>query len=74
MEKIFKFNFFYFLIAFIIGMFFVYINSPKPRLIIKYPTPYNTEKNVYKGLNGDCYKFKVSEVKCSDDAILQPVI
>ena len=47
-EQVFKFNFFAFIIAFSIGMFYVYIASPKPKIVIKYPTPYNANKIVYK--------------------------
>jgi hypothetical protein len=43
-------------------------------MIIKYPTPYNAENIVYKGLSGDCYKFKMNEVECTDDTIDQPII
>ena len=73
-EKQFAFNFLAFFIAFSIGMFYVYIDTPKPRMIIKYPTPYNAENIVYKGLTGDCYKFRMQEVPCTEDAIEQPII
>lgn len=74
MEKKFSFNLFYFFIAFIAGIFYVYLDSPKPRIIIKYPTPYNTEKLTYKGLGDDCYKFNVNEVECTKGALHQPII
>jgi len=74
MEKKFQFNIFYFFIAFIVGIFYVYLDSPKPRIIIKYPTPYNTDKLTYKGLSEDCYKFHVKEVKCTNEALKQPII
>lgn len=73
-EKKFVFNFFAFFTALSIGMFYVYMDIPRPRLIIKYPTPYNAENIVYKGLSGDCYKFKMTEVKCTDNTIEQPII
>jgi hypothetical protein len=73
-EKKFAFNFLAFFTAFSIGMLYVYIDTPRPRMIIKYPTPYNAENIVYKGLSGDCYKFKMEEVKCTKEAIEQPII
>ena len=73
-EKTFKFNILAFFIAFILGIFYVYISSPKPRIIIKYPTPYNVDKLLYQGESGECYKFKMEEVKCTNDAIQQPII
>ena len=77
MEEIqpcFKFHFFAFIIAFSVGIFYVYIATPKPKIVIKYPTPYNANKIVYRNDNDVCYKYKVSEVKCSDKAIEQPMI
>ena len=73
-EKVFKFNILSFFMAFILGVFYVYISSPKPRIIIKYPTPYNVNKLLYEGESGECYKFKIEEVKCTKDAIPQPII
>jgi hypothetical protein len=73
-EKKFKFNFIVFFLAFAIGMFFVYISTPKQKVIIKYPTPYNSNKIIYKNENDICYKYDVEEVKCGDNAIIQPII
>lgn len=73
-DKVFHFNIFSFIIAFAIGIMYVFVNSPKPKYIIKYPTPYNIERNVYKGLDDQCYKFKIKEVNCSAKYIEQPII
>ena len=54
----------YFLISFCIGMFFVYLSTPKPKVIIKYPTPQNAGKVIYKDNSGVCYKYMAEEVKC----------
>ena len=70
----FQFHFFWFFLAFSIGIIYVYLSEPNTKQIIKYPTPYNSEKITYKGLSGDCYKFKSSEVKCTDDAKRQTII
>ena len=73
--KSFKFNIFAFIIAFSFGILYVYISAPKPQIIIKYPTPYNANKIVYRNPNSDmCYKYEVQEVKCLDNAIDQPII
>jgi hypothetical protein len=73
--KTFNFNIFAFIIAFAIGIFFVYVSTPKPNVIIKYPTPYNANKIVYKHYdNNTCYKYQFDEVKCVDNAIEQPII
>lgn len=73
-EKIFKFNFIAFIIAFAVGIFYVYISTPKPKIVIKYPTPYNSTKIVYRNDNDVCYKYDVEEIKCNDKAIDQPLI
>ena len=73
-QKVFKFNVFAFIIAFAVGILYVYISTPKPKMIIKYPTPYNVDKIVYKNENDVCYKYQVEEIKCTDKAIDQPII
>ena len=73
-EKVFKFNFFAFIIAFAIGIFYVYIATPKPKIVIKYPTPYNSNKIVYRNDNDICYKYKVVEINCTENSIDQPII
>lgn len=74
MIKHFTLNILAFIIAFAVGILYVFIDTPKQRNVIKYPTPYNSNKMVYKGLTDECYKFKVKEVKCTDKAIPQPII
>lgn len=73
-EEVFKFNILAFIIAFSVGILFVYLSAPKQKIIIKYPSPYNSEKVVYKNDNDICYKYKTEEVKCNDKAINQPII
>jgi len=74
MKEEFKLNIPIFIIAFAIGILFVYLSAPKQKIIIKYPTPYNAEKIVYRNENDICYKYKIEEVKCTDKAIEQPII
>lgn len=73
-KKVFKFNFIAFFIAFFLGLIYVYLSAPKQRVIIKYPTPYNANKLIYKNENEFCYKYIAEEVKCSPEAINQPII
>lgn len=54
----------YFFISFFIGLFFVYISTPKPKVIIKYPTPENAGKIIYKDNSDICYKYISKEVNC----------
>jgi len=73
-EQSFNFNFLVFIIAFAIGILFVYLSAPKQKIIIKYPNPYNTDKIVYRSDNDICYKYKPEEIKCNNNAIEQPII
>ena len=58
---------FYFFIALFIGLFIAYISTPVPDIIIKYPTPQNAGKIVYKDDSDVCYKYKAEEVSCPSD-------
>jgi hypothetical protein len=55
---------YWFIVFFCIGMFFVYISTPTPELIIKYPTPDQVDDLLYKDLAGSCYRYKTEEVTC----------
>jgi hypothetical protein len=60
-------NLYYFIISLCIGFFFVYILTPTPDIVLKYPTPNNAGKVIYKDKADVCYKYKVNEVDCPDD-------
>ena len=64
-----------FFISLAIGFFFAYITTKTPRIIFKYPTPYNSDKIVYTDTIGNCYKYKVNETMCpSDTKKITPVL
>lgn len=72
-----KVNSIFFLLAFGIGMFFVYIYHPEPTIIIKHPTPENAGKIIYQDDAESCYKYKAIEVECPSDPDLisnQPLV
>lgn len=50
-----------FIISFSIGLFFVYISSPKKQTIFVYPTPDNYDKVLFKDKAGMCFSFKPIE-------------
>jgi hypothetical protein len=54
----------YFIVSFATGILIVYLNTPPPEIIIKYPTPSNAGKIIYKDDAGVCYKYKAREVEC----------
>lgn len=54
----------YFFLSFFFGILMVYLSTPKPKVIIKFPTPQNAGKIIYKDNSGVCYKYIAKEVKC----------
>lgn len=58
---------FYFFMAFVIGLILTYLLTPVPTLIIKYPTPENAGKFIYKDKADVCYKYAAEEVSCPTD-------
>lgn len=59
-----KLNFFYFILSFSIGLFVCYITAPQPEIILKFPSPTNAGKVVYKDKAGQCYTYKADKSDC----------
>jgi hypothetical protein len=55
-----------FLIAFCFGLFIVYISAPQPTVVIKYPTPDNSDI-IFKDDADNCYSFNIEETTCPSD-------
>lgn len=72
--RMFRMNWLSFFLAFVLGIFYVYISSPPIRNVIKYPTPYNANKIVYMNHDNQCYKYNAEEVKCTEASLTQPII
>jgi hypothetical protein len=53
-----------FIISFFLGMMYVYLTTPTPDIIVKYPTPHNVDKIVYTDKTGNCYRYQLKEEKC----------
>jgi len=69
MEVEFKINWFVFVLFFSLGLLYVYIFTPQKKVIIKYPTPYNSGKFVYKDpTDNSCYIYESKEVPCTQNA------
>ena len=58
---------FYFFVSFAIGLFFVYILTPPPNVIVKFPSPYNAGKITYRDKSDTCYVYKADRVECPID-------
>ena len=64
-------NYEYFLYSLIFGIFISYIFQKKKRVIYVYPTPENLDKIQYKDKTDTCFSFKMENVKCPADNLLQ---
>lgn len=60
-----------FFLSFGIGVMVVYTMSPQPELVVKFPTPLNAGKVIYREDN-ECYRYRYEEVDCDsyDHAVL----
>lgn len=67
-----------FFISFIIGFIICSIMDPEQKIVIKFPSPINSEKIIYKDEdNSTCYKIKASKETCPIDKNIikdQPLI
>lgn len=54
----------YFLIAVALTFLILYITSPKPKIILKYPSLKNKVSDLYVDDNNICYRYHRTEVKC----------
>ncbi len=57
-----------FFISLCIGIFLTYISTPPPKIVIKYPTPNNSGKIIYRDTADMCYKYNSKEVECPTDS------
>ena len=67
----------YFFIGLTIGLIYVYCTVPTPEVIIKFPTPQNSGKIIYKDKSENCYKYEANKVECPTNEKLikaQPII
>ena len=53
-----------FIISLSIGLFYVYISVPNPKIIYVYPTPDNLRNVQFKDRADNCFSFKAKEVPC----------
>lgn len=55
-----------------VGILYIYTVRPKPAVVFKYPTPYNSGKVVYADHVGNCYKFEMETLKCAPEMKTEP--
>ena len=62
----------YFFVSFAIGLLLVYFVQPSPKVVVKFPTPYNAGHVTYNDSNDSCYKFNATEVACDAGGHVKP--
>lgn len=68
-----KINYLVFMVAFGVGIFFCYISTPPPQVVVKFPSPYNAGKVLYKDKSDTCYRYSAEDVACPlDRALIKP--
>ena len=60
----------YFFISFAIGLLLVYIMQPAPKVVVKFPSPYNAGHVTYKDSSDSCYKYDATEVSCDASGVV----
>ena len=53
-------------LSLMLGIFICYLTTPRPKIILKYPTPENSGLITYMDKASNCYKYKAEEVDCPD--------
>tara|TARA_Y100001935_G_C16983912_1_gene350181 strand:+ start:306 stop:530 length:225 start_codon:yes stop_codon:yes gene_type:complete len=53
-----------FLISFALGLLYVYLSSPSPRVIVVYPTPDNIDMFQYQDAASNCFTFSHDTIDC----------
>ena len=53
-----------FIISLAVGLFFSYITTPLPQIILVYPNPDNIDNIQYKDESGGCFGFTTDKVAC----------
>ena len=54
-----------FIVSLSVGLFYVYISVPKPKVIYVYPTPDNIRNFQFKDHADNCFSFDAKEVNCA---------
>jgi len=57
---------FYFVLSMFLGFFVVYMITPVPKLVIKYPNIKNPDDTLYMDDNNVCYRYKKEKVDCEN--------
>ena len=57
----------YFLMAFALGLLGCYMFTPPPQVVVKFPSPHNAGKVMYRDGNDTCFMYRADRVSCPRD-------
>jgi hypothetical protein len=60
-------NWYAFIIAFVVGMIYIYLREPDVKVFTKFPSPVNAGKVVYVDHANNCYTYIAREMTCPAD-------
>lgn len=66
----------YFFLSFAIGLLIVYVITPPPQIVVKFPSPFNAGNITYRDKVDSCFVYKADKTSCPRDTTLikeQPV-
>lgn len=69
-------NPYWFFAALTVGLLYVYVVTPRPEVVVKFPSPYNAGSVVYTDKNDQCFKYRADAVDCPANKALirhQPI-
>lgn len=55
-----------------LGLMVVYMTAPRPRRVLKFPTPANAGTVVYRDRKQGCYVYESEKVPCDASAKIAP--
>lgn len=61
-----------FALALGLGLMVVYMTAPRPRRVVRFPSPLNAGKTVYRDAKKGCYVYQPEKVQCDDTAMIPP--
>lgn len=59
-----RLNYLYLVASFAVGLCIMMLTVPKPKVVIKFPSPENADSHTYKGGHGTCFKIAAEEEEC----------
>jgi len=62
-----RFNTLALVAAFLVGMVIMHLHTPKPAVVVKFPSPHTAGRDLYHTSDGSCYRVKPEEVQCPVD-------